>query len=69
MTAPETALKRRQVWHPLLWCGLATLLAYWPALFGEIVYDDQLILRQNAALRGGDFGALVGSPFFVAQIG
>lgn len=53
----------------LLGFGAATLLVFWPALRGDFVWDDTITLRQNTAVRTGDFATLMTAPFFVAQIG
>ncbi|MCA8952332.1 MAG: tetratricopeptide repeat protein [Planctomycetes bacterium] len=44
-------------------------MVFWPVLAGDLVYDDELILRQNPALRDAEIGELLTSPFFVEQIG
>ncbi|MCR9248586.1 MAG: hypothetical protein NXI31_26465 [bacterium] len=55
--------------YPMFWCGLAVLLIYWPALAGQLVYDDSELILQNPPLRNGDLSQLLGEPFYVGQIG
>jgi tetratricopeptide (TPR) repeat protein len=54
--------------------ALAVLLAaiglvFWPVLGGAFVYDDELLVVQNAALQNGDLLALLTRPLFGDQYG
>ncbi|MCB9876507.1 MAG: tetratricopeptide repeat protein [Planctomycetes bacterium] len=43
---------------------LLVLAVWWPALRGELVYDDTLNFTNNEALRSFDVGSLLTKPFF-----
>jgi len=45
--------EKRLVWGILAICGL-TLLAYWPALHGGFVWDDDHFLTKNPLIRASD---------------
>jgi tetratricopeptide (TPR) repeat protein len=45
--------RTRLIWGILIICGL-TLLAYWPALHGGFVWDDDHFLTENPLIRASD---------------
>ncbi|MBM4063283.1 MAG: hypothetical protein FJ265_19625, partial [Planctomycetes bacterium] len=54
---------------PLFWSLVATAVVFWPALSGRHVYDDDLLIRQNVALREFLPLRLVTEPYFAGQVG
>lgn len=63
------AWPRWRVVGAIIGCLVATAVVFWPALLAGLVYDDELIIRRNAALRDADWVGLITEPFFVAQAG
>ncbi len=46
---------------------LAVAVVFWPALAGDYVYDDALLIAKNAAVVQFDLGALLTTPLFGAD--
>lgn len=47
---------------------LAIAAVFWPALGGDYVYDDTLLIAKNAAVVQFDLGALLTAPLFGADV-
>lgn len=43
---------------------LAVAAVYWPALLGDYVYDDTILIAKNTAVARFDLGALLTAPLF-----
>lgn len=53
-----------QPWRPPLLLLVVVGAVHARAWFGEFVYDDRLLVSQNAALQHGDLGTLLTRPLF-----
>ena len=42
---------------------------WWPAMYGQAVYDDVLTLERDPSMRNLALGDLIGKPFFRAHLG
>jgi len=65
---PEAAIAERRCWAEVLWLAAALVLAcvvLWPALRGEYVYDDRVLVQQNPTIRSVEgLGSAWGSAYW-----